>query len=146
MSPLPALAGPARRYLADRLGRLHDALAGLTRRLHESIASVVGSHVGDAVREAVEAALERGRATPRPAPYPAGDPYARPYADRYPEETPGLDDPGPFWHDARPPEAPPAPPAPDPPPAPGSSPRWRTLLPAALQAAAWWMSRPRGPA
>ena len=80
MSAAHMLSKPARRCLAQRLERLHEALSGLARRLHESIASVVGEHAGGAIRDAVRAAL--GHATNEPPPEPP--PYRRPsYYDPY---------------------------------------------------------------
>src|SRR4051794_31564496 len=59
MNPLPLLPRRARRYLLERLERLHEALASLARRLRDGIATVIGTHVGDAVRDALQAALDR---------------------------------------------------------------------------------------
>ena len=59
MYPFLSLTRPVRRYLKERLDRLHNALASLARRLRESIASVIGTHLGDAVRDAVQAALDQ---------------------------------------------------------------------------------------
>src|SRR5690242_5141588 len=82
------LAGAARRFLAERLDRLQEALEGLGGRVREGVASVVGGHVGDAVRDALGAALGR-QAQPDRFPYsrePLGrgpyrhDPYE---SDRY---------------------------------------------------------------
>jgi hypothetical protein len=62
------------RQACARLERLHEALLGLGRRLHDSIAQLLGSHIGEAVREAILAALQRalpgppGHAPPRPQP------------------------------------------------------------------------------
>src|SRR5262245_61337932 len=49
-----SLSHSARRFLMNRLERLHDALLNLGRRLRESIAEILGTHVGAAVRDAVE--------------------------------------------------------------------------------------------
>src|SRR4051794_4774363 len=62
----PILTPLVRRYLQERLDRLHNALASLACRLRESIAAVIGTHLGDAVRDAVQAALDqRTRASPQ---------------------------------------------------------------------------------
>ena len=140
MSPMPTLSRPLRRRLLERLERLHQALAGLARRLREAVAALAGEHAGAAVRDAVAAAL--GHAAPAP-PAPEQPRYSRPsYHDPYPYDPGDApyrgEDPNDFWDEP--------PPAPEPPPPPAearpASRRW-PLLPAALQALGWWArSRP----
>ena len=128
MSPMPTLSRPLRRRLLERLERLHQALAGLARRLREAVAALAGEHAGAAVRDAVAAAL--GHAAPAP-PAPEPPRYGRPsYHDPYPYDPGDApyrgEDPNDFWGEP--------PPAPDPPPPPAearpASRRW-PLLPAA---------------
>src|SRR5262245_7031854 len=144
VTPLPTRA--LRRRLLERLERLHQALAGLARRLREAVAALAGEHAGAAVRDAIAAAL--GHAAPAP-PAPEPSRYGRPsYHDPYPydpgeatyrgEDSYREEDPDDFWGEP--------PPASDPPPPPAearpASRRW-PLLPAALQALGWWVrSRP----
>ena len=148
MSPMPTLSRPLRLRLLERLERLHQALAGLARRLREAVAALAGEHAGAAARDAVAAAL--GHAAPAPsAPEPPR--YGRPsYHDPYPydpgeatyrEDTPYRgEDPNDFW--GEPPPASDPPPPPPPAEARPASRRW-PLLPAALQALGWWVrSRP----
>ena len=66
LSPPPCR--PAAQALRSRLGRLHEALAGLAHRLRESIAAVVGEHAGQAVRDGVAAALGSPPGPPAPEP------------------------------------------------------------------------------
>ena len=64
----------ARRFLIDRLERLHTALETLGERLREGIAQLVGGHIGDAVKDALATTLLR-----RPVhlgPHPDHDPRA----------------------------------------------------------------------
>jgi hypothetical protein len=50
--------------LVERLQRLNDSLAGLGRRLRDSVATVVGSAVAEAVRDGVRRLLEQVNPTP----------------------------------------------------------------------------------
>ena len=138
MNPSPSPGRPAGRRLRDRLERLHGALAGLAQRLRESVASVVGEHAGQAVRDGVAAALGGPAGTPAPEPTRYDSPrynYSSYAADPYAGETEDRTDSGPgpdrFWDEPRPASSPP-PPA-------GTPPRWWPLLPAALQALAFWL-------
>jgi hypothetical protein len=148
MSAAHMLSKPARRCLAQRLERLHEALSGLARRLHESIASVVGEHAGGAIRDAVRAALGQAPESPR---YDRPGYYA-PYRDedededdryRHSEPYRERDRPGYRGESYRTPDR-----SPDPDPQPARvPPRWWALLPAVLQAlAAWLHRRPSRPA
>jgi hypothetical protein len=151
MSSVSLLTRPVRRYLLERLERLHDALSRLGQRLREGLASVIGEHVGETVREAVHAALDRRlpdsrRLDTQPQVPSYRDPSYREPAYRQPSypgyredaetwdrdygghESAGL------WND-RPVTVPPSPP-----PAPPKS-RWWPLLPAALEAVRWWLHR-----
>src|SRR5262245_28972836 len=56
---------PGRRpTLVERLQRLNDSLAGLGRRLRDSVATLVGSAVADAVRDGVRRLLDQINPTP----------------------------------------------------------------------------------
>jgi hypothetical protein len=50
--------------LKERLRRLNDSLATLGRRLHDSVATVVGSAVAEAVRDGVRRLLDQVNPTP----------------------------------------------------------------------------------
>ena len=146
MSAAHMLSKPARRCLAQRLERLHDALSGLARRLHESIATLVGEHAGGAIRDAVRAALGHTKAElppPEPQPYRRPSHYS-PYRDddedeRYRHGDPYRESERPgYW--GEPYRTPDRPPDPGPQPV-RVPPRWWALLPAALQAVAAWLHR-----
>ena len=149
MSPMPTLSRPLRRRLLERLERLHQALAGLARRLSEAVAALAGEHAGAAVRDAVAAALGHD-ALPPSAPEPPR--YGRPsYHDPYPydpgeatyrgEDPYREEAPDDFWGEPPPASDPPPPPPPAAEARPASR-RW-SLLPAALEALGWWIrSRP----
>jgi hypothetical protein len=64
MSATRNLARRALRHVCERLERLHEALENLGRRLHDSIAQLIGSQVGEVVREAIYAVLRRSLARP----------------------------------------------------------------------------------
>jgi hypothetical protein len=146
MSAAHMLSKPARRCLAQRLERLQAALSGLARRLHDSIASVVGEHAGGAIRDAVRTALGQATAElPPPEPQPYRRPsYNDPYRDDDEDERYRPDDPyreserPSYWGESyRAAEQ-----KPDPETGPARvPPRWLALLPAALQALAAWLSR-----
>jgi hypothetical protein len=56
---------PGRRpTLVERLQKLNDSLAGLGRRLRDSVATVVGSAVAEAVRDGVRRLLDQVNPTP----------------------------------------------------------------------------------
>src|SRR3954447_25249121 len=109
MNPLPLLPRRARRYLLERLERLHEALASLARRLRDGIATVIGTHVGDAVRDALQAALDQKTRDASPSEQP--DDFPRRYAhadwrdpyEAYPEyPSPSVGEPASLWHDEHP--------------------------------------------
>src|SRR5262245_38596515 len=83
--------GPGPRTLAERLGRLNDALAGLGGQVREAIAGTVGDAAGEAVRAAVRSLL--GRREPPPPwthhPEDAGERWSWP--DSAGEDEPPLD-------------------------------------------------------
>jgi hypothetical protein len=145
---------PARRSLADHLGRLRRSFDGLAEQVREAVARAIGRTVADAVTEAVDSALApaEGRSdgfSPARQAYPSRhpsplwddpngarwhreqqeyDPYPRSYADDYDDRDPYADDPG-----EEPAETP--------------EPRRRRLgraLAAGLQAAGWWLQRHPG--
>ena len=141
MSLSPPPGGSAAQALRSRLGRLHDALAGLAQRLRESIASVVGEHAGQAVRDGVAAALGGPPGTPAPEPtrydrsrYDYGAYAADPYAGETEDRTDWGPGPARSWDEPRPQPAA-SPPA-------STPPRWWAILPAALQALAFWLRHP----
>jgi len=143
MSPMPTLSRPLRLRLLERLERLHQALAGLARRLSEAVAALAGEHAGAAARDAVAAALGHDALPPSAPEQPR---YGRPsYHDPYPYD-PGdapyrEQDPNDFWGEPPPASDPPPPPPPAAEARPASR-RW-PLLPAALEALGWWArSRP----
>jgi hypothetical protein len=141
---------PARRSLADHLGRLGRSFDSLAEQVREAVARAIGRTVAEAVSEAVDAALAPAEGQPdcyspaRPSYSPGRpsrlwddpdgarwdrqpedyDPYRRPYDD--------PDDPDPYANDPR--EEP----------ADTPQPRRRLgrALAAGLQAAGWWMQRP----
>jgi hypothetical protein len=51
--------------LVERLQRLNDSLAGLGRRLRDSVATLVGSAVAEAVRDGVRRLLDQVNPTPK---------------------------------------------------------------------------------
>src|SRR3954453_18422495 len=67
MSITDRLTGPARRFLAARLGQLAHRLEDLGRRLREGIAHAVSQVVAEGVHEAVRSALD-SRPPPDPPP------------------------------------------------------------------------------
>src|SRR5260370_24018434 len=150
MSSADLLTRPVRRYLLERLERLHDALSRLGQRLREGLASVIGEHVGETVREAVHAALDRRlpdsrRQDAQPHMPSYREPsyrepsYREPaYRDSrsefdYPEDYGNHENAG-LWND-RPVTVPSSPPPIQP------RSRWWPLLPAALEAVRWWCHR-----
>src|SRR5262250_2556660 len=112
MSLTDRLARPARRFLADRLGRLARRLEELARRLREGVAHAVSQVVAEGVRDAVRAALD---ARPEQAAGPARPPPPWDHDEgfRPPDELGGAYDPDGFgWApDPAPPPASPSPPS-----------------------------------
>src|SRR5258708_7637785 len=115
------LSRPARRFLSDRLDRLHNALESLGQRLREGIAHLVGSPIGAAARDALASALQH-QLQPRPIDsYPAYDRADQPHS--FQDDSDIRRD---FWHEAEYESLPPEPaPAPKVEPKPR---RWQPLL------------------
>jgi hypothetical protein len=122
------LSHSTRRFLMERLERLHTALENLGQRLREGIAQLVGSHIGEAVQDALATALLH-----RPLSY-----FARPDRDprRYPgddlhrerEDWPHADERhAGFWEEREP----------EPPPPPRPS-RWRSVVAGSVHLATLW--------
>ena len=127
----------ARRFLIDRLERLHTALETLGERLREGIAQLVGGHIGEAVKDALATALLR-----RPvhlSPHPDHDlrPWHSAALDRHGDH---LHDHGyreGFWEEEQ--ESLPAPR----PPEPGQPSRWKSLVAGGVHLVTlWYRHRP----
>jgi hypothetical protein len=126
------LSRPTRRFLSDRLDRLHNALESLGQRLREGIAHLVGSHIGVAVRDALASALQHKPQLRPIDSYPAYDRADQPHSFR--DDSDIRQD---FWHEREyeslPPELEPAPKV-EPKPR-----RWQPLLTGGVQLASWWL-------
>jgi hypothetical protein len=146
---LPAVRGRLARYL----GQLRHNLDAVGEQMREAVAHAVGKSVAEAVSEAVYDALVSHASTPAPLSpavrrstelsTPAGrdwdDMWERPadaalWRDPYPDddEVPRGDE------DRESGDAPSRSREP-------GTRRWRQALAAGVQAAAWWLRRPRGP-
>jgi hypothetical protein len=134
------LSRPARRFLSERLDRLHNALESLGQRLREGIAHLVGSHIGEAVQDALKTVLLSSSASrtaqPRydPGRYPSDDYYQR--EQNFHTQASRED----FWADPEPvPE-----PLPPPPEEPRQPSRWRSVLVGSVHlATVWYRHRPQ---
>jgi hypothetical protein len=124
------LSRPARRFLSDRLDRLHNALESLGQRLREGIAHLVGSHIGDAVRDALASALQHKPPLRSIDSYPAYDRGDQPHSFR--DDSDSHQD---FWRER---EYESLPPEPEPKVEPKPR-RWQPLLTGGVQLASWWL-------
>jgi hypothetical protein len=127
------LTHSTRRFLMDRLDRLHDALEGLGKRLREGIAQLVGSHIGDAVKDALAVLLLRNAPAPDPEPYYRRESSYRPHDPYHDDYERG------FWNEREP-----MPRERDPEPEPEREQkpsRWKTMLTGLVQVSTWWLQR-----
>ncbi len=129
------LSRPARRFLSDRLERLHDALENLGQRLREGIAHLVGGHIGDAVRDALASALQHKLPSRPHDAYSAHNVAGEPHG--FHDDSDMRQD---FWRER---EYEPPPPAPEPK-AELKPRRWQPLLAGGMQLASWCLQhRPK---
>jgi hypothetical protein len=148
MRSFTSLLGPARRALAERLGRLHRSFGTLGEEVRGSVARILAHAVADAVQAAVHTALG-GSDGPASTPRHFGPPrdnrvelWQEPRGPSWSE--PGFrdeeDDRFPHWAPQDPwrSEDEEEEPEPEPPPEP-PNPEWRRALAAGFQAASWWL-------
>lgn len=131
------LSHPTRRFLMDRLERLHESLENLGQRLREGIASLVGNHIGDAIKDALAILLLRESPTRAPEPYPRRESAYSPrdfHRDGYDEYDRD------FWRHE--PDLPDREPGREPEPETEPKPsRWKTLLTGLVHLSTWWLQR-----
>jgi hypothetical protein len=135
---LKHLSHSTRRFLSERLERLHSALESLGQRLRESIAQLVGSHIGEAVQDALATALLKRPLTRATLGGYESRRYPHDDYHRYREEAPYHTRDDDNWGDEEP-----EPPLPPPPKKPQQSSRWRSVLAGGVHLATlWYQHRP----